>query len=79
MKFSKLILHILWALSAVYTAFLMLISVSVSSGCGGWGGCFIMISITDNCYTENHTSATGKPECDTTLADEGQGLNRTHF
>lgn len=48
------------------------------SGGGGWI-CFIMTSITDNCYTQNHTSATGKPEDDTTLADEGQGCPEHTF
>jgi hypothetical protein len=32
MKFSKLILHVLWGLNADYTAFLMLITVSGSAG-----------------------------------------------
>ena len=38
-----------------------------------------MTSITDNYYTQNHTSATGKPEYDTTLADEGQGCPEHTF
>lgn len=60
MKFGKLILHILWVLNAVHTASLMLITVSANAG----GICFMMISITDNCYTRNHTSAACKPEQD---------------
>lgn len=60
MKFSKLILHILWVLNAIYTVFLMLITASVSAG----GICFMMISITDNCYTRNHISAAYKLERD---------------
>ena len=48
-------------------------------GGGGRWICFIMTSITDNYYTQNHTSATGKPEYDTTLADEGQGCPEHTF
>lgn len=38
----------------------MLITVSVAVGGGGIR--FITISITDNCYSQNHTSATCQPE-----------------